>query len=86
MKNEPYKIAIKDLSGIQSMFIEASRHEIYTTNTWYAIAFAFAIESMERLQKIEQIVSERSYTDEIGNAMYYTDEIRIEKIKEVLDE
>ena len=49
-------------------------------------AIDFAIESIKKLQNIEHIVSERSYTDEIGNAMYYTDEIRIKKIKEVLDE
>lgn len=79
-----YKIAIEDLSGIQNdYYIEVTEHDMYPADAWYAIDFA--IKCMEKLQKVEQIISDRSYTDEIGNAMYYTDGVRVAKIKEVLD-
>lgn len=49
------------------------------------LAFDVAIKSMDKLEKIEQILKARSFTDDIGNACYLDDSERIGRIKEVLE-
>lgn len=40
----------------------------------------------EKLEKIEQILKARSFTDDIGNACYFDDSERISQIREVLEQ
>ena len=43
------------------------------------------ISDMQKMDKIEQILKARSFTDDIGNACYLDDSERIGRIKEVLE-
>ena len=40
---------------------------------------------LEKLEKIEQILQTRSFTDDIGNACYLDDSERVKQIREVLE-
>ena len=75
-KEPPYEIAIEDLQGIQDSYIEGYGYEAHPTDTWYAIDFA--IKSMQKLQKIEEIIKDHDNNNMPEDYFY------IDKIREVL--
>ena len=72
-KEQPYEIAIDDLQSIQDDYVENNEYEVYPTDTWYAIDFA--IESMQKLKKIEQIIKDHD-DDNMPEDYFYIDKIR----------
>ena len=72
-KEPPYEIAIDDLRDIQDDYIEGYGYETHPTDTWYAIDFA--IESMQKLKKIEQIIKDHD-DDNMPEDYFYIDKIR----------
>lgn len=72
-KEPPYEIAIDDLRNIQDDYIESHGYEIYPIDTWYAIDFA--IESIQKLKKIEQIIKTHD-NDNMPKDYFYIDKIR----------
>lgn len=76
-KEQPYEIAIDDLRDIQDDYIEDYGYEVHPIDTWYAIDFA--IKSMQKLKKIEQIIEEHDYYNRPEDVYFYS-------IREVLSE
>jgi hypothetical protein len=72
-EEQPYEIAIDDLRNIQDDYIEGYGYEVHPIDTWYAIDFA--IKSMQKLKKIEQIIKTHD-NDNIPEDYFYIDKIR----------
>jgi hypothetical protein len=72
-EEQPYKIAIDDLRNIQDDYIEGYGYEVHPIDTWYAIDFA--IKSMQKLKKIEQIIKTHD-NDNMPEDYFYIDKIR----------
>lgn len=72
-EDQPYEIAIKDLQGIQDSYIEGYGYEAHPISTWYAIDFA--VKSMQKLQKIEEIIKNHD-NDNMPEDYFYIDKIR----------
>jgi len=72
-KEPPYEIAIDDLQDIQDDYIEGYGYEAHPIDTWYAIDFA--IKSMQKLKKIEQIIKTHD-NDNMPEDYFYIDKIR----------
>lgn len=72
-EEQPYEIAIDDLRDIQDDYIESYGYEVHPIDTWYAIDFA--IKSMQKLKKIEQIIKDHD-NDNMPEDYFYIDKIR----------
>jgi len=72
-EEQPYEIAIDDLRDIQDDYIEGYGYEVHPIDTWYAIDFA--IKSMQKLKKIEQIIKTHD-NDNMPEDYFYIDKIR----------
>lgn len=74
--SETYQIAKDDIRAIQDDYIEGEGYERHPLDTWYALDFA--IDCMNKLEQIEQIV--KDYNN--GSDMEY---VYLAKIREVLE-